>query len=91
MSSKKYFFKSGHFKPDVLKETFASNSYAVNILKPFFHKAMNEGIYCVLFQVVSSFPVSESILQASSHALLGGNRRRETAGVMFSAEQGFLA
>lgn len=63
----------------------------LNKFKPFFHKAVNKCIYCVLFQMVSSFPVSESLLQAPSPAFLDGTRKRETAGLTLSKEQGFLA
>lgn len=63
----------------------------LNIFKLLFHKIVNKCVCCGLFQMVSSFPVSESLLQAPSFALLDGTRKRETAGLTLSKEQGFLA
>lgn len=63
----------------------------LSIFKHLFHKIVNECVCCGLFQMVSSFPVSESLLQAPSFAFLDGTRKRETAGLALSKEQGFLA
>lgn len=72
------------YKRDMLMRDKVPHCYE---LPSALHGALNKHVCCGLFQMVSSFPVSESLLQAPSAALLGRARRGEPAEI--SEKQGF--
>lgn len=83
-SRKELFLRCSRFTRDMLMRDKVPCCYE---LPSNLHGALNKHVCYGLFQMVSSFPVSESLLQAPSASLLGRARKGEPAEI--SEKQGF--